>query len=94
MAVENPDQEKRSSGFLNYGKSLRGVGPIIGSGIQLATSVVLMFFLGRWADEKFHTAPWLLIAGIIFGVGAGLYSFIKTAMTVGGQENGEDSKPG
>jgi len=92
--VENPDREKRSSGFSKYGKSLRGVGPIIGSGIQLATSVVLMFFLGRWADEKLHTAPWLLIAGIIFGVGAGLYSFIKTAMSVGGEEKGEDRKPG
>ncbi|TLY31010.1 MAG: AtpZ/AtpI family protein [Ignavibacteria bacterium] len=92
--MENPDREKRNSGFANYGKSLRSVGPIIGSGIQLATSVVLMFFLGRWADEKFHTAPWLLIAGIFFGVGAGLYSFIKTAMSVGGEEKGEGRKPG
>jgi F0F1-type ATP synthase assembly protein I len=84
--VENPDREKWSS--------LRGAGPLIGSGIQLATSVVLMFFLGRWADEKLHTAPWLLIAGIIFGVGAGLYSFIKTAMSVGGDGKGEEDKPG
>ena len=92
--MESPDGEKRNSGFSNYANSLRSVGPIIGSGIQLATSVALMFFLGRWADEKFHTAPWLLIAGIIFGVGAGLYSFIKTAMSAGGQEKGEDRKSG
>ena len=92
--MENPDPGKRNSGFSNYSKSLRSAGPIIGSGIQLAASVVLMFFLGRWADEKFHTAPWLLIAGIIFGVGAGLYSFIKTAMSIGGEEKGEDQNPG
>lgn len=48
-----------------------------------------MFFLGRWADEKLNTAPWLLIGGVLFGVGAGLYNFIKTAAEA--DDQGKDS---
>lgn len=66
------------------------MGILFGSGIQLAISVVLMFFLGRWADGKLHTEPWLLIAGVLFGVGAGLYSFIKTAISVDDRPEKED----
>ena len=55
------------------------------SGIQLAISVVVMFFAGRWADDKFNTSPWLLIGGVLFGVGAGLYNFIKTAIGIDDQ---------
>ena len=66
----------------NRGSALRNVGLLFGSGTQLAISVAVMFFLGRWADEKLHTAPWLLIGGVLVGVGAGLASFIRTAMSL------------
>jgi F0F1-type ATP synthase assembly protein I len=56
---------------------MRKAGPLFGSGIQLAASVVIMFFIGRWADSTWNTKPWLMLIGIIFGTTAGLYNFFK-----------------
>ena len=53
-----------------------------------------MFFLGRWADGKLGTAPWLLIAGVLFGVGAGLYNFIRTAIGIDDRPEKEDPPAG
>lgn len=75
--MENPDEKKNDSGFSSYFKAMRAAGPLFGSGIQLAASVVLMFFIGQWLDKKFSTEPWLMLAGIFFGLGAGLYNFVR-----------------
>lgn len=75
--MEKPEQESRDSGFSQYGKALRVAGPLFGSGIQLAASVILMFFIGRWLDSEFNTYPWLILLAIFFGLGAGLYNFVK-----------------
>ncbi len=80
--VEPPKGEKVDSPASKRANGLRSAGILFGSGMQLAVAVVLMFFLGRWADKKLDTAPWLLIAGVLFGVGAGLYNFIKTAIGI------------
>jgi F0F1-type ATP synthase assembly protein I len=75
--MESPKDDKEHSGFSIYGNALRSAGPILGSGIQLAATVVLMFFLGRWLDSKFGSDPWLMLVGTFFGLGAGLYNFVK-----------------
>ena len=76
--VEPGDRKKTSWGNLNSLNAFRDAGPFFGAGIQLAAAVVLMFFLGRWLDSQFETSPWLMLGGIVFGVGAGLYNFIRT----------------
>lgn len=75
--MENPEQKKNDSGFSSYVRAIRAAGPLFGSGIQLAASVVLMFFIGRWLDSLCNSAPWLMIVGLFFGFSAGLYNFIK-----------------
>ena len=85
---ESPSDEKKSS----VSKSLRLTAPLFGSGIQLAVSVVLMFFVGRWLDDKFGTTPWLMLGGLFFGTGAGLYQFIKTANEVSKKEFEQKNK--
>ncbi|MBI4546988.1 MAG: AtpZ/AtpI family protein [Ignavibacteriae bacterium] len=75
--MENPKDQKNNSGFSSYLKAIRTAGTLFGSGIQLAASVVIMFFIGKWLDEQFNTAPWLMVISIVFGVGAGMYNFIK-----------------
>jgi F0F1-type ATP synthase assembly protein I len=87
--VNSPENGEKNPDRADRGKSLKSAGLLFGSGMQLAVSVAVMFFLGRWADEKLNTAPWLLIGGVLFGVGAGLYNFIKTAIEADGQ--GKDS---
>jgi ATP synthase protein I len=73
----NPEPNKGDSGFSSYGKAIRAAGPLFGSGIQLAASVVIMLFIGRWLDGIFSSTPWLMIVGIFFGFGAGLYNFVR-----------------
>ncbi|MBI5475769.1 MAG: AtpZ/AtpI family protein [Ignavibacteriales bacterium] len=68
------DEDKKSS----YFSSMRKAGPLFGSGVQLAASVVIMFFLGKWADSELDTKPWMMLIGIFFGTTAGLYNFFKT----------------
>ncbi len=80
--MENPKDDREHSGFSIYGNALRSAGPIFGSGIQLAATVVLMFFIGRWLDRQFGTDPWLMLVGIFFGLGAGLYNFVKIVQRV------------
>ena len=63
--------------------SFREIGPFLTLGIQLAGAVALMFFLGRWLDQRWGTAPWMMLLGTAFGLGAGLFSFVRTAIAIG-----------
>jgi ATP synthase protein I len=75
--MSGPDIDRDEKENSSYFRAMRKAGPLFGSGIQLAASVVLMYFLGRWADEAYNTKPWLMLVGIFFGIGAGLFNFIK-----------------
>lgn len=46
-------------------------------GLELAGAVLLGFFFGYQADKRFGTSPWLLLAGVAFGMFAGFYLVIK-----------------
>lgn len=76
MIDKTPEDEKQKKLFRSYDE----IGPYIGLGFQLCASIVLMLFLGRWLDGKFHTDPWLTIIFAFFGGSAGMYSVIKTVL--------------
>jgi uncharacterized membrane-anchored protein YhcB (DUF1043 family) len=46
-------------------------------GIELVLSIVIGFFLGRFADRRFDTAPWLSVLGLVVGVYAGFRALYK-----------------
>ena len=48
-----------------------------GVGIQLAVSIGLGAFGGKWGDEKLSTDPWLMILGVILGTSAGFYNLVR-----------------
>ena len=48
-------------------------------GWELVVSVLGGVFVGQWLDKKFKTAPWLVIAGSLFGITVALYRIIKIA---------------
>jgi ATP synthase protein I len=75
--MKNPEQKEHDSGYSQYARALRSAGPLFGSGIQLAATVVLMFFVGRWLDSMWNSSPWMMIVGIFFGFAAGLVNFIR-----------------
>ena len=56
------------------------VGPYLGIGFQLAATVALMIFLGRWLDQKTAQDPLFTLIFAFLGVGIGLYNFIKTVI--------------
>lgn len=43
-------------------------------GIDLAVSVILGFWLGRYLDRLLQTDPWLMLMGIMAGLAVGVYS--------------------
>lgn len=69
--------------FGTLARSYRDVAPYLGLGIQLAATIVICVFIGRWLDQVLNTSPWVLVLGAFIGVAAGLYSFIKTVMALG-----------
>ncbi|MEW6651887.1 MAG: AtpZ/AtpI family protein [Bacteroidota bacterium] len=58
------------------------IGPYLGLGTQLAATVVLMFFLGRWLDYELSTTPLFIILFSLIGSSAGIYSFIKAVLNL------------
>jgi F0F1-type ATP synthase assembly protein I len=63
-------------------ESYKTIGPYLGLGTQLAATIVLMFFLGRWLDQKLGTYPLLIIVFSLMGGFAGIYNFIKTVLNL------------
>ena len=61
--------------------------PYLTLGLQLAIAVVLFFFVGRWLDGEFGTAPWLMIAGLLLGTVAGFIQFFRSAISLGKKED-------
>jgi ATP synthase protein I len=68
-------------------KYYKEVGPYLGTGVQLAATVVIMFFLGRWLDGLAGTEPLFTLLFSLFGIAAGLYNFIKTVLALSKSEN-------
>ncbi len=74
------------------GRNVGEVGSLLGIGIQLTVTILAFAALGWWLDKKFDTAPWLLLAGLVFGATGGMISFIRTALSVGRSGGGSKSK--
>lgn len=64
----------------NKNKLVKELGPFINIGWQLALTIILMVFLGKWLDEKFDTSPWLIVTFSLFGIIAGMVNFLKTVL--------------
>jgi len=64
-----------------YSETTKEVGSYMGLGTQLAATIILMFFLGRWLDGEFDTKPLWTIFLSFFGGIAAIYNFIKAILT-------------
>jgi len=69
-------------------------GPFLTIGLQLAITVIVFFFLGRWLDNEYGTSPWLMLAGLTVGIVGGLIKFFKTAVETGKQTEGNGESNG
>jgi ATP synthase protein I len=57
---------------------LAALGLASGIGLQLAVSVLAGIGLGYLADRAFHTAPWILLVGLLLGILVGGWSVLRT----------------
>lgn len=73
----------------DYTNTYKEVGPYLGLGTQLAASIILLFFLGKWLDEKFDLFPILTISFSFLGGGAGIYNFIKSVLNLNEKNKNE-----
>lgn len=51
--------------MINHWKGLGSSGTV---GLEIVVAIVLGLLAGRWADGRFHTAPYLTIAGFALGL--------------------------
>ena len=56
----------------------RDVAPFLSLGFQLASVVILFFFLGYWIDNKFSISPIGKLAGLVIGIVGGFVQFFRT----------------
>lgn len=68
------------------------IGPYLTMGLELAIAVVGMFFLGRWIDGSWGTAPWGMYGGLCVGVAGGFIRFIRRALELGASEDAQQEK--
>lgn len=74
----------------DFGSSFREAGPYLGLGTQLAATIVLMFFLGRWLDGVLNISPVLTICFSFLGGFAGIYYFIKVVLNLNKKDKVEN----
>ena len=48
-------------------RGLRSAGLLLAIPTLLIVSPLVGFFLGGWLDKRFHTSPWLMLAGLVLG---------------------------
>ena len=82
--MEQPDDR-------GFADNLRGLGPYLTMGIQLALSIVVFFFIGKWLDGRFNTTPWLMLGGLLIGGVGGMIKFITSVTKLAQQQDAIDA---
>lgn len=76
---QNNDDDKNIG---KYSKYYKEVGPYLGLGMQLAVTVVVLFFIGRWIDNATGKEPLFTLIFAVLGIFTGLYHFLKSVLKV------------
>lgn len=77
---DDNDQDSSGSSFVRLLATTRDISPYIGLGFQLAASILVFLFLGRWVDGKLGTYPVFMIIGAFIGGAGGMIGFIRTVL--------------
>ena len=84
IMLKSVNQSKKDN---SLAKTYKEIGPYLGLGTQLAATIILMFFLGKWLDEKFNLHPILTISFSFIGGFAGIYNVIKSTINLNKKKN-------
>lgn len=61
-----------------YTKVLQAMAMTTVIGTEMAITVTLGYYGGSLLDRQLDTGPWLMVAGILLGVAAGMWGIITT----------------
>ncbi|MBN2572664.1 MAG: AtpZ/AtpI family protein [Ignavibacteriales bacterium] len=73
---------RRKNLKLNDSNLIKNIAPYLNIGTQLAITIALSFFLGKWLDDILNIFPVLTIFLSLLGIITGLYNFIKTIIEI------------
>jgi len=62
------------------------------AGLELGIAVAAGVVGGLFLDRRFDTGPWLMIGGLLLGVGSGFYNLYRLAL-VSIDEDGDEPPP-
>jgi F0F1-type ATP synthase assembly protein I len=68
--VTDPEKPHEASAEANGVKPLPGAVAFLNMGLSAAVCVGAGVVLGIWADDRWHTAPALLVVGLLLGLAA------------------------
>jgi ATP synthase protein I len=75
--VADPDEKEREKfGLIRQAAVLSAIPGF------LVVPPVVGVLLGRWLDERYHTAPWLLLVFLLLGFGSGVRLTVRTLQRV------------
>lgn len=77
--------EKKNQGISRVASAYRKAAPILDGAYQMMAIVGLGAVLGWWLDKKWGTAPWLLLAASLLGIGLGMAVFFRAVIRAGRQ---------
>ena len=84
--AQNEERSPESRGF--------GAGyAIVGAGFQLALAILFFLWIGRLVDGWLHTGPVFMLVGLLVGLGAGMYAFLRRVLAEGGGSSRPKSGP-
>jgi len=66
-----PPQDKRPDDPKRDPSGMRSAATLLAIPSLLIISPLVGFFLGDLGDKRFHTSPWLALAGLVLGFAAG-----------------------
>ena len=77
LPVADPDDKERDKyGLIRQAAVLSAIPGF------LVVPPVVGVLLGRWLDQRYHTAPWLLLVFLLLGFGSGVRLTMRTLQQV------------
>ena len=77
---DNSNQKKNV--LSNINESYRQFAPYLGLGTQMVVTILLLTFLGKYADDHYQTKPLYTVIGALLGATAGFYTMIRSLLSL------------
>jgi F0F1-type ATP synthase assembly protein I len=90
--MSNQPHKPGTSTTAGIGRSMREAQPYLDAMWQFIASIAVMAWVGWWADGRFGTRPWGLVAGALLGFAAGAWAFVRVVLAHGTKKPGGPSE--